>query len=122
MLNANRSENREAKRVLALSNCALDPTLGSGKTRLRWAEGLRTAGFAVRTLTPEDLLHGMPKALGVRFPLALGALRNAPVISCDLLECCGAEFGLLERQWFRRSSRPLIVAHTDGLELLSDHL
>jgi hypothetical protein len=110
------------KRVLALSNCALDPTLGSGKTRLRWAEGLRKAGFAVDTLDAEQLISGVPKSLGVRFRLAIGARRKVSVSECALLECFGAEFGMLEKHWFRRQPRPLIVAHTDGLELLDAHL
>ena len=99
-------------RVLLLSNCPLDPTLGSGKTRLRWSEGLRKAGFSVQSIEPEKLTKGLPKSMGVRFRLAIGARQHSAIAGFDLVECFGAEFGLAQRDWFRRRSRPLIVAHT----------
>lgn len=105
--------------VLSLSNCALDATLGSGKTRLRWAKGLRAAGFQVQALAPADIMQGSVSQTGRRFRLALKARALGGTKTCDLLECCGAEFGLLQRRLFRHVPRPLIVAHTDGLELLA---
>lgn len=105
-------------RVLTLSNCELDPSLGSGKARLRWIDGLRSSGFTVDTLEPAQLVDGVTQVpLGNRFRLALGALRNVRLDDVQLLECYGAEFGWFCRKFFPRRNRPLIVAHTDGMEL-----
>lgn len=64
---------------------------------------------------------GMRRAL--RFRLAWGAcglvkekLRNGKY---DLIEFFGGEFGLITWQLSKLQNRPLIVAHTDGLELLA---
>lgn len=40
----------------------------------------------------------------------------------DLVECFGGEFGWMTRRLAKSKPRPLIVAHTDGLELLQAHL
>jgi glycosyltransferase involved in cell wall biosynthesis len=110
-------------RILSLSTCPLDPMLGSGKTRLRWSEGLRALGHTVEVCEPKDYetWFGMRRAL--RFRQAWGAcglvkerLRSG---SYDLIELFGGEFGLATRQISKLQSRPLIVAHTDGLELLA---
>jgi glycosyltransferase involved in cell wall biosynthesis len=106
--------------ILTLSNCPLDPALGSGKARLRWVEGLRRNGFVVQPIEPAALTAKMPR-LGVRFRLALGALRKVDLRGVDLLECYGAEFGWACRRIFRQNGRPLIVAHTDGMELHQTH-
>jgi len=37
----------------------------------------------------------------------------------DILEFCGGEFGWITRELAARQSRPLIIARTDGLELLA---
>ena len=57
--------------------------------------------------------------LGWRFRLALDARRLIMSQPLNLIECFGAEFGLVQRRWSHRAPRPLIVAHTDGLELLA---
>lgn len=105
--------------IFSVGNCALDPTLGSGKTRLRWAEGLRAAGFQVQSKTPADIMRDSSSRFGWRFWLALEARHLHGIEQHDLLECYGAEFGLLQRRWAGCRPRPLIVAHTDGLELLA---
>ena len=49
-----RSRGRPEMKILSLSTCPLDPLLGSGKTRLRWSEGLRELGHTVDMAEPRD--------------------------------------------------------------------
>lgn len=110
-------------RILSLSTCPLDPQLGSGKTRLRWSQGLRELGHTVDMAEPREYetWHGMRRAL--RFRQAWGACsfvkEKLRAGRYDLIEFFGAEFGLITRQLSKLKERPLIVAHTDGLELLA---
>lgn len=110
-------------RILSLSTCPLDPMLGSGKTRLRWSEGLRALGHTVDMFEPKDYetWHGARRAL--RFRLAWGACgfvkEKLRATEYDLVEFFGGEFGIVTRQLSKMATRPLIVAHTDGLELLA---
>jgi glycosyltransferase involved in cell wall biosynthesis len=106
-------------KILLLSNCELDSTLGSGKTRLRWSDGLRKLGHQVDVCEPRDFEMSIGTQRLKRFRLALGAMRISSIAHYDLVECFGAEFGLLLRSWHRRSLRPLLVAHTDGGEILA---
>jgi glycosyltransferase involved in cell wall biosynthesis len=110
-------------KILSLSTCPLDPHLGSGKTRLRWSNGLRELGHSVDMVEPSayETWHGVRRAL--RFRQAWGAcafvknkLRTG---NYDLIEFFGGEFGLVTWQLSKQSPRPLIIAHTDGLELLA---
>jgi len=109
--------------ILSLSSCALDPMLGSGKTRLRWSQGLRALGHTVELLEPRDYesFYGMKR--GRRFRQAWGACSavkgKLPTTNYDLIDFCGGEFGLITWLLSRKAHRPLLVAHTDGLELLS---
>jgi len=74
-------------------------------------------------LEPRDfeLWHGTKRAL--RFRLALGAVTavRSRLLQrdYDLVEFFGGEFGLATKRLARGSQRPLIVAHTDGFELLA---
>jgi len=110
-------------RILSLSTCRLDPLLGSGKTRLRWTQGLRNLGHTVDVAEPHEyeVLHWMRRA--VRYRQALGACgfvkQKLRAGGYDLIEFFGGEFGLITWQLSRLKERPLIVAHTDGLELLA---
>ena len=108
-------------RILTLSNCPLEPHLGSGKTRIRWSEGLRALGHEVDVLDDRELRIGNRGPLW-RHRLAAGAWlrlrRRALEGGYDLLEFFGAEFGWAIRSLSRHERRPLIVHHTDGLELL----
>lgn len=109
--------------ILSLSTCALDPLLGSGKTRLRWSEGLRDLGHTVDMIVPKDYeaLYGSRRA--VRFRQAWGARtfvkRKLETENYDVIEFYGGEFGLITWQLSKLRDRPLVVAHTDGLELLA---
>src|SRR5215213_9665201 len=63
-------------RILSLSNSPLDPTLGSGKTVLRWSEGLRRHGHECHVLGSDSLLAPpWSRRPGKRFWLALSASR-----------------------------------------------
>jgi glycosyltransferase involved in cell wall biosynthesis len=113
-------------RILSFTNCPLDPTLGSGKTVLRWSEGLRQQGHEVKIVPPEDCLLEMGVRRGWRWRLALGAWLRGPgflrAFPADIIEFYGAEFGWLAQRLRRRHPRPLLVAHLNGLDALSDEL
>lgn len=110
-------------RILTLSSCPLDPLLGSGKTRLRWSQGLRALGHEVDVLEPGDFEWWHGRKRGVRFRQALGApaavRRRLREQAYDLVEFFGGEFGIATRLLARKRQRPFIVAHTDGFELLA---
>jgi glycosyltransferase involved in cell wall biosynthesis len=109
-------------RILTITNCPLDPTLGSGKTVLRYSHGLRERGHTVDVLEPGDyeILPVVGRARQLR--LALGSWLAVPgrvqTSAYDLIEFYGSEFGLALRGGLRRQGGPLLVAHTNGLELL----
>lgn len=110
-------------KILSLSTCPLDPLLGSGKTRLRWSQGLRDLGHVVDMIEPHnyEALQGMRRAL--RFRQAVGACRfvkeRLRTYDYDLIEFFGGEFGLITWQLSKSENRPLLIAHTDGVELLA---
>ncbi|MDY6781653.1 MAG: glycosyltransferase family 4 protein [Cyanobacteriota bacterium] len=109
-------------KILSLTNCPLDPSLGSGKTVLRWSEGLRKLGHTVDVCEPKDYQLWSKIRRGIKFRLAGGAwhyLRNRVNSNkYDLVECYGDEFWLLLTQIASQKKRPFLVAHTNGLELL----
>jgi glycosyltransferase involved in cell wall biosynthesis len=111
-------------RILQYSNCPLDPSLGSGKTRLRFSSGLRALGHDVRVIEPAAFELWPALRSGKRFRQAMGALRHARRAlaggAVDLVEINGGEFGWLARNLRRRGGpRPLVVHRTDGCELLN---
>jgi glycosyltransferase involved in cell wall biosynthesis len=110
-------------KILTVSSCVLDPKLGSGKTRLRWSEGLRALGHTVDVLQPRDYESFPDMQRARRFRQAIGASRVVPrkakTTAYDLIDFCGGEFGLVTWLLARMPKRPLLVAHTDGLELLA---
>ena len=110
-------------KILVLSNCPLDPMLGSGKTRLMWSNGLREHGHTVDVLEPKDFELWYPKVKGRKFRQAFGAFRvvrkRLEEQSYDMIEYFGDEFWLIANTLRRRLERPMLVAHTDGIELLS---
>jgi glycosyltransferase involved in cell wall biosynthesis len=111
-------------RILAFSNCPLDPVLGSGRTRIAWTAGLRARGHTVDVVTSDDLLGVGDARPGRRTRLGMCAWswqRAQDLSRYDLVEFYGAEFWPGTWALARRapSRRPLLVAHTDGLELLA---
>ena len=111
-------------KIASLTNVSLDPCLGSGKTVLAWTQGLRDLGHEVLVFPPEAYYKAV--GLGRRFNhrLCSLALENALIQgNFNLVEFYGAEFGLLIRRLSRipLPHRPLMVAHTNGLELLAQN-
>jgi glycosyltransferase involved in cell wall biosynthesis len=110
-------------RILSLGNCELVPYLGSGKSRLRWSAGFRALGHTFDLLEPKDFEWWPSVGYGKHLRVARGAqLRVRRILretSYDIVEFCGGEFGWITRELAAREKRPLIVARTDGLELLA---
>ncbi len=111
-------------KIIALSNCALDPVLGSGRTRLAWSSGLRALGHEVRIVDTSELLPaGDQQPTGRRLRLGWNGwrwLETHDLTDVDLIEFYGAEFWPATwRLALRRGRRPFLCAHTDGLELLA---
>ena len=110
-------------KILAIGNCELSPFLGSGKTRLAWSGGLRALGHTVDVLQPRDYecVPALRKAKRVR--LAWGArmalVRRLREERYDIIESFGGEIGWAIRHLAARKERPLLIAHTDGIELLA---
>lgn len=112
-------------RILAYSNCPLDPTLGSGLTRLRFSAGLRARGHDVRVIEPAVCEFGPRLRFGKRFRLAWGARRHFERTltqeTFDVVEISGGEFGWLAMALRQRKRRPLLVHRSDGCELLAEN-
>ncbi|WP_218081027.1 glycosyltransferase family 4 protein [Anthocerotibacter panamensis] len=110
-------------RILSLTNCPVQANLGSGKTVLMYTQGLSRLGHTVEVVQPRDFetWPGLRKAK--KFRLAWGALdlarRKLQAQPYDLMECYGDEFWLATWQVSQWPKRPLLVAHTNGLELLA---
>lgn len=108
-------------RILSLSNCPLDESLGSGYVALRYAQGLRERGHTVDLLGPTDYEPLRRLGRGISYRQALGmavaSLRRITDESYDILEFWGGEawlaLGLLARMPGRRF---LLVSHSNGLE------
>ncbi len=110
-------------RLLVFSNTQLDPLLGSGRTRLAWSAGLRARGYPVHIVDTDALLGIGDHAPGRRLRMGWRGLRwlqGHDLARYDLIEFFGAEFwpGTWWLSRRPRNKRPLLVAHTDGLELL----
>lgn len=110
-------------RILTLTNCPLDPRLGSGTTVIRFAEGLRRLGHDVEILAPGDYDFAphvrVAKQLRQGFGAYRAIARRRAANRYDLIEFYGAEFWPAVVSLARVKRRPLLVAHTNGLELLN---
>ena len=109
-------------KIAALTNTALDPTLGSGKTVIAWTEGLRRLGHEVDVFAPDSYYRPWAGEAAKRLKMRLDPLKletRLRTSGYDLIEFYGAEFGLLVRRLARQplDQRPLLIAHTNGLEL-----
>ena len=110
-------------RILTVTNCPLDPRLGSGTTVIRFSEGLRQLGHEVDVLPPADY-EAWPRArVAKQLRQGLGAFRAVRSRLArrryDVVEFYGAEFWPTISALSGSSNRPLLVAHTNGLELLN---
>jgi glycosyltransferase involved in cell wall biosynthesis len=111
-------------KIIALSNCPLDPGLGSGRTRLAWSAGLRALGHEVRVVDTNELLAGAAEnQAGRRLRIGWNGwrwLETHGLADVDLIEFYGAEFWPATwRLAAKTGRRPFLAAHTDGLELLA---
>lgn len=106
-------------RILSLSNCPLDESLGSGYVALRYARGLRERGHHVDLLGPADYepLRRLRRGISYRQALGMAATGLRRAGGYDVIETWGGEawlaFGLLARRPRRRF---LLVSHSNGLE------
>lgn len=115
-------QGRHMMQILTLTNCTLDPKLGSGKTVLRYSEGLRNLGHSVDVFEPKDYQF-FPWINRVdKFRSSCGAKllvnRLLQTKSYDIIEFYGDVFWLVAKTLSSKKKRPFVVAHTNGLELL----
>lgn len=110
-------------KIAAVSNTITDQSLGSGKTVVAWCQGLRDLGHEVQIFSPTSFYKQWPMGKGKRFKIRFDAIKLKPTLlerNYDLIEFYGGEFGHLISQLsaIPRQNRPLLIAHTNGLELL----
>lgn len=109
-------------RIASVTNTPLDPSLGSGKTVIAWSEGFRQLGHHVDVFGPESFYRPLLSQFLRRLKFRWDAFRLAPVLEngkYDLIEFYGGEFGWLIRRLALANPKLLLVAHTNGLELLA---
>lgn len=105
-----------------IGNVPLDLHLGSGITRLRWIEALRSEGFEVVVWEPKDYEWGEGRGWPAKkFRQTIGAWRKAVRDRVDhsfqAVLLYGDEFWMVS-SWLRKCSpRPLLVAGSDGVEI-----
>jgi glycosyltransferase involved in cell wall biosynthesis len=109
--------------ILTVTNCPLDPRLGSGTTVIRFTDGLRQLGHLVDILAPADYEPWPRVHSAKQLRQGLGAFRairqKLALRRYDVVELYGAEFWPTIAALARSNQRPLLVAHTNGLELLN---
>ncbi len=98
--------------------------LGSGRTRLAWSAGLRELGHEVETVEADELLGAQKdESRGRRAPglarLAVVADARSVAVRPHRILRRGILAGHLAAGGGANGRRPLLVAHTDGLELLA---
>jgi glycosyltransferase involved in cell wall biosynthesis len=108
-------------RVLTLSNCPLDESLGSGYVAMRYAGGLRARGHRVELLGPSDYEPFPRLRRAIRYRQACGmataSLGRLARARYDVLEYYGGEAWLAVSLLARLPGRRfLLVCHSNGLE------
>lgn len=108
-------------KILTLSNSPLDERLGSGKSVVRYTRELERQGHQILAFGPEDFEIFPNFRRATKLKQAFGALffvkQQVNSFSPDLVELYGDEFWLVVK-WLKSLKKPpLIVAHTNGLEL-----
>ncbi len=95
--------------------------MGSGKTRIRWTEGLRELGHDVDVLQPTDFELWPNQVRAKKYRQAVGVFLKVrhllKIKEYDIIEFYGDEYWLLLLLLTRKKKRPLLVAHVDGIEL-----
>lgn len=107
-----------------MGNVQLLPHLGSGKTRLGWLDGFAKHGHSYEPVQPQEFELFFGKTTRARkYRQALGALlwfwKNPRWREYDIIEFHGDEFWLATLWLSRQRQHPLLIASTDGLELLA---
>lgn len=107
---------------MTLSNCPLIASQGSGYVIIGFAERLRALGHDVDLAGP-DAVECWPtlKGRAKSYRLALGMLLHVREMTRrgarpDVVEMYGGEAWLATRYLKRRRHRPLLVAHSNGIE------
>jgi glycosyltransferase involved in cell wall biosynthesis len=108
-------------RILTLSNCPFDESLGSGYVALGYARGLRARGHQVEVLGPTDY-EPLPRTRrAIRYRQAIGmaaaSFGRLARADYDVLELYGGEAWLALSALARLPGRRcLLVSHSNGLE------
>lgn len=108
-------------RILTLSNCPLVETQGSGYVILGYAAELRRRGHSVDLVDPRQLEipRGGNRAIRYRQMLGMAVTALGRAHRYDLLEFYGGEAWLAVELLRHRKRRPLLIAHSNGLEPLA---
>jgi glycosyltransferase involved in cell wall biosynthesis len=110
-------------KILSLTNCPLDPNLGSGKTVLSYTQGLRELGHTIDVADPKNYESFSKFRRAKKFRQAWGSWNFAKeklrTQQYDLIEFYGDEFWLTTWYLSKLTKRSLLVAHTNGLELIA---
>ena len=109
-------------KVASVTNTTLDPSLGSGKTVLAWTHELRRRGATVDIYEPRDFFRPLAMNLIRRLKLRFDSnklFNRLSTSNYDLIEFYGGEFGWLITRLKKQKKHPMLVAHTNGLELLA---
>lgn len=111
-------------RILTLSNCPLDKAQGSGYVILNYVRALRERGHRVDLLGPVELGLSGRGQRGIRYRQMFGMARQALSRrrGYDVLEFYGGEAWLATILLRGVRNRPLLVAHSNGLEPFSHRL
>lgn len=111
--------------IMSFTNCPIDPNLGSGKTVSTYSKGLRSLGYSVDVFEPKKYEHWQHFRKAKKFRQAWGAWsvvkQEIRANQYNIIEFYGDEFWLAIWQLSKLPQRPLLVAHTNGLELLYRH-
>lgn len=108
-------------KILALSNCPLVASQGSGYVTLGFCERLRARGHHVDAFGPDNYepwqhLRGRAKSYRQALGMLRFCVRRLRRHRYDVVEFWGGESWLTARALSRRSRRPLLVSHSNGLE------
>jgi glycosyltransferase involved in cell wall biosynthesis len=107
-------------RILTVSNCPLQRSLGSGYVIAGYVDGLRELGHDVTVLEPSDYEWLPSLSVAKRLRMLLGytsavekALRRGRF---DVVELWGGESWWIARRLAHRRNRPLLVGRSNGIE------
>jgi glycosyltransferase involved in cell wall biosynthesis len=107
-------------RILTLANCPLDRDTGSGYVVMGYGDGLRALGHDVEVLGAAsfELFPSLRRAIHYKQAMGMtkAALARLSRGGYDLVETYGGESWLTNAFLRYLPNRPLLVAHSNGLE------